>query len=693
MVFNNLATIFCINLITTVYHHDCNNNIYSNNNCGIINFNHSTLINSIDINQTPRTTMVLLKSNYIEALDRSLLLIVSNELFINSTNFYLDTTSSIRFSNSISFFTENTCNLVGNIIQIKSISNVIYLTNIGLIIEANGLVTISNISVVGSIIVADNITATESSSIVTVPSSHIFLGSSIYDGCLINVPVENMTCNGNYHYNDTVFKNLIGNSTIILKARNEIIFEPASSILASAILLCAETILINNNSAILTDGGGCAPNVGIGAGEKAQNNYEGSGGGAHSGNGGYGSNNTLSGGISYNSNNTMLISSGSGGGCVISTGNSCEEGISNGGGIISIQGQSSITLYGVVSAGGYSGHNTNSGGGGGGSINITTTILHGNGLILANGGDGGKGGNSAAAAGGGGGGGQISFYKNSNNGNFNFLGYLNVSGGNGVTFPLSSFDSTKGESGVIIWPNCSKGKGNSKKQPYTICVPCAVGTYKSTTSAGTCLPCNPKPNKAHYIPCENVDAGCDSPICPFQCNPGYTTESCVNPFGLFIENVGGVAGFSCIVSAIFLIIFGPIIYYRYTAYLRLEKDLHNLSKAKLEFLPTYHEEIMLSSDNSTGLDMKSLRSISLNSQNPIQPQINLENTGKIQFTDNVIYNKLKSKGSRKQIKEWILNETNRELRTTYKLTERDLNYHAGRIYLLGTNQLLKLFGK
>ena len=44
------------------------------------------------------------------------------------------------------------------------------------------------------------------------------------------------------------------------------------------------------------------------------------------------------------------------------------------------------------------------------------------------------------------------------------------------------------------------------------------------------------------------------------------------------------------------------------------------------------------------------------------------------------------------LSKWVNLATNRELRTTYKLIERDLHYHCGRLNLLGTNQLLKRYG-
>ena len=41
---------------------------------------------------------------------------------------------------------------------------------------------------------------------------------------------------------------------------------------------------------------------------------------------------------------------------------------------------------------------------------------------------------------------------------------------------------------------------------------------------------------------------------------------------------------------------------------------------------------------------------------------------------------------------WERSATSRELRMAYKLIERDLNYHAGRIYLQGKNQLFRYYG-
>lgn len=40
---------------------------------------------------------------------------------------------------------------------------------------------------------------------------------------------------------------------------------------------------------------------------------------------------------------------------------------------------------------------------------------------------------------------------------------------------------------------------------------------------------------------------------------------------------------------------------------------------------------------------------------------------------------------RQRLISWLATAKNKELRATFKLNDRDLNYHAGRVYLLGTN--------
>ena len=57
-----------------------------------------------------------------------------------------------------------------------------------------------------------------------------------------------------------------------------------------------------------------------------------------------------------------------------------------------------------------------------------------------------------------------------------------VSGGSGTFINNNAASSADGADGLIIWPNCSAGRGNSLQIPYTICDSCEIGQYKSTAS-------------------------------------------------------------------------------------------------------------------------------------------------------------------------------------------------------------------
>ena len=100
--------------------------------------------------------------------------------------------------------------------------------------------------------------------------------------------------------------------------------------------------------------------------------------------------------------------------------------------------------------------------------------------------------------------------------------------------------------------------------------------------AGACTTCGAIPSNSHYIACSTADTGCTSIVCPYQCNAGYVSEQCVNPFTQFLSFVGGVGGFSCMIVAFFVILFLPIIYYRYKLFVSSKDgDLRKLFKADL----------------------------------------------------------------------------------------------------------------
>lgn len=201
--------------------------------------------------------------------------------------------------------------------------------------------------------------------------------------------------------------------------------------------------------------------------------------------------------------------------------------------------------------------------------------------------------------GGGGGGGQINVYNTDSSIPYDFVGVLYVLGGSGG----AGIDGTvagSGTAGIIAWPNCSAGQGNSLVPPYTICETCPTGTYTATEGPGACQPCDPIPDFASFTPCS--DTGCTDPNCPFTCDPGYATESCVNPFTALVNYVGGLAVFCSLASLLFLMLLVPFIRYRYNALYgwRAKEDDWQDFNASTNFLTTFRDDDNPSQPQSSG---------------------------------------------------------------------------------------------
>ena len=266
-----------------------------------------------------------------------------------------------------------------------------------------------------------------------------------------------------------------------------------------------EASLVRVSGTVLSDGLGCLPGEGSGAGGSQPSglpvgSYP-TGGGGHAGAGGYGSNGALKtpAGQSYGvlSGNPAEFTLGSGGG---HSSGATASSPGSGGGLVWINATNSIVIDGQITSNGAPGGIDNSiaiGGGSGGSVILMSRTLDGGGVVQANGGDGGTGGEGG---GGGGGGGFVVFipFENSSSlGNFQESnaradgGQPGLPGGAGVAGVVSKI------------PQCSDGYEG------IICTPCAIGFYKNTSSMSACGAC---PNGTYAADAASI-------MCT-PCNPG-----------------------------------------------------------------------------------------------------------------------------------------------------------------------------
>jgi hypothetical protein len=179
----------------------------------------------------------------------------------------------------------------------------------------------------------------------------------------------------------------------------------------------ANNVTIDAGGVLAVDGDGYGSQSGPGYGYgNSYGNSNPHGGGGH---GGYGGGNLSGWGLAYDSIQSPA-SAGSGGGNYF-YGSPYSYG-GNGGGVLSLTVNNTLTVNGRLSANGSDGAYY-AGGGAGGSLYLhNINQLNGRGIISANGGS------SGGGAAGGGGGGRIAIYCTSNN----FTGQISASGGNGL---------------------------------------------------------------------------------------------------------------------------------------------------------------------------------------------------------------------------------------------------------------------
>lgn len=433
------------------------------------------------------------------------------------------------------------------------------------------LTAIASLTVGGSIIYQSNMYM-NANNVTLLPKSSIIPSSNSQPFCVQNAPISEFSFDCTTP--GTEYSS-ISNNTISIVASKSIYINTA--VTGSFIVLCSPVINIGSMAAISASGRGCASGHGMGAGQPASGSTGGGGGGnGGAGGSGIGSNNNGGGSLS----GSNYFNAGSGGGAYSMSSNTYSRSAfvskysidadngpygqngtiyptgGTGGGVIVLIGTQSVALNGnLLSNGGNGG--SNCGGGAGGTIAVNTLVLRGVGTLEANGGSGG----SDPYPGGGGGGGYITLYNSANvyiqqsTQTFTYIGTMEALGGNAFA------GATSGTYGSLALPNCPPGYGNSASSsgvcmdPCNMCEICPVGTYNTGGNDLPCFSCNNKPTSSYYITLGEVSSNC-----PFNCYDGYSTLACTQ-FGYYLGIIT-VGGFASAIIGVFLLLFLPLLYFR-----------------------------------------------------------------------------------------------------------------------------------
>lgn len=456
-------------------------------------------------------------------------------------------------------------------------------------------------------------------------------------------------------------------NSIVLNAQRSLILSNGSFVHGSGIALCGHDVNIAKGTVIRTDGMGLSAGQGAGAGGSFPNS--GGGGGGFGGSGGTGQAAVPTGGRSYGS--LTHTAYGSGGGCYYNVSWACQQG-GQGGGYINVK-ANNVNLHGNLTANGNNGV-SNAGGGAGGYISMQFKSINGDGFIFARGGNGGSG----IFPGGGGGGGYISLATYSaikSTSALTFEGSIAANGGNpgqyqALGVQAGVLPASAGSAGPVMLPDCDPGFGNSATQGR-ICVACEVGLF-SPGGSGPCMPCTNKPPHAIYTQSAWYNGNC-----PYQCENGYTTDQCYDPFQEFLYDKIGLSGFigSCI--GFFALILLPLAYYRYKKYYDWEdKEKRNLDIfGKAFFYDTYED----------GMGGKSRR------RDPGQPAVSIDS---MFSAENPMFHHTSKPGdefNEHGESKWmkirpITHKSGKDGRREIRMVDQDMIFHAYRMNLMGSNE-------
>lgn len=456
-------------------------------------------------------------------------------------------------------------------------------------------------------------------------------------------------------------------NSIVLNAQRSLILSNGSFVHGAGIALCGHDVNIGKGTVIRTDGMGLSAGQGAGAGGSFPNS--GGGGGGFGGSGGTGQAAVPTGGRSYGT--LTRTSYGSGGGCYNNVTWVCQQG-GQGGGYINVK-AIIMNLHGNLTANGNNGV-SNAGGGAGGFISMQFKSINGDGFVFARGGDGGSG----VFPGGGGGGGFISLTTYSaikSTSTLTFEGSISANGGSpgqyqALGLQAGVLPASAGSAGPVMLPDCDPGFGNSATQGR-ICVACEVGLF-SPGGSGPCMPCTNKPPHAIYTQSAWYNGNC-----PYQCENGYTTDQCYDPFQEFLYDKIGLSGFigSCI--GFFALILLPLVYYRYKKYNDWEdKEKRNLDIfGKAFFYDTYED----------GMGGKSRR------RDPGQPAVSIDS---MFSAENPMFHhtskpgdEFNEHGENKWMKiRPITHKSGKDGRREIRMVDQDMIFHAYRMNLMGSNE-------
>jgi hypothetical protein len=487
--------------------------------------------------------------------------------------------------------------------------------------------------------------------------------STLFSGNCINGPTP-------YAY--------VSNNTLSVIATNTL-FLNSTSLRASLIVLCSLNIFVDYNASISSTGLGCGGEDGLGAGEVGYGT-SGGGGGGYGGAGGCGYNSAGTGGASCVVSSTY--SAGSGGGGYSSSlqyfsaaeSNRTGDAPSNttyrggiGGGIVVLIATNLVSVYGRIGSSGISGQD-NSGGGAGGTIVINAGSLMGAGTMLSMGGNGGGG----SYPGGGGGGGVVTLfnpsgdYVSGTSQTFGFAGTINSEGGTAMS------GAQGGSTGTVSLPVCPAGYGNSATSggvclaPCSMCTQCLAGYYNTGGNSNPCMQCTNAPLHSYYS-----TSGSTSSNCPYDCQTSYSTLQCYSYFDNFLYNQITVGGFSALLIGIFMLLVVPLSYYR----LKFRYGWFQSKKKKKDhFFDFFFKENVpdifgiqdevgskrLPNDVASGVVTRNNPiSVLREGTKETSPESNIRS---IPATLNIV-----------------------ELRKAYRLSDQDMQFHACRVNLLGSN--------
>ena len=453
---------------------------------------------------------------------------------------------------------------------------------------------------------------------------------------------------------------LIPNSIILVS--NALIEVNSGSLIGSFILACSKTVTISTNGLVNTTGLGCT-----------KTNPSCSSGGVGGGNCGSGGNTKQcpeSG--TYGEckiNSDVFWPAGSSGTCPNNNGDLY------GGGIIIISGSKNLVLNGILESNGQSQINGQEcGGGAGGAVIVNTTSLIGNyGSILVNGG------NITDNTGksGAGGGGFVLIVNPSNtttyNGKYNSSIYIAANGGI-VTTDLTS-PAQDGGDGALWLPICQSGYGNVNNDGiYQFCQSCGMSSYSSIGSS-PCQKCSYE-NLGSYkaVPYSPIYA-CEikytnPPQCCYTCSSGSVGSKCENQFLYFLQSKGGI---TAIVLVSLSLVSSALYAFKYHFYDKKRKWLKTkeedfISKV-LYGTANFAVDLTFEDENDTALRKKLIVNPLLFDQSPTE----ISSIEKPRYSPRLFL-----KG----------NLTHTDIRLAWRLHDHDLPFHACRVNLVGSNEIL-----